>query len=217
MTPSKIASVAAAALMTLLAADVDHGAAASTAEAAVRGVDQILDDAGRRFRKAERFPDGKAKLALYREVETLASQAIDLDPDIAQAHFLYFAAKGRRLLDAGLMGSMFELSALRASLDRALELDPDHAHALATLGGILLDLPGFLGGDEEQALVHLARAVELNPTGPGTRLSYAKALIRSGNPGAAREHLTLAAHYAAVTRRGDVLREADQLLTENYD
>ena len=36
MTPSKIASVAAAALMTLLAADVDHGAAASTAEAAVR-------------------------------------------------------------------------------------------------------------------------------------------------------------------------------------
>ena len=89
-----------------------------------------------------------------------------------------------------------------------------HAHALAAKGGLLLDLPSFLGGDVGAARRHLERAVQLNPTGPTTHLSLARALNKQGLSAAAREHALLAAHYACVRRTRTVLAEAEEFLAE---
>jgi tetratricopeptide (TPR) repeat protein len=173
-------------------------------------------EADRHLRAAERHPltDSPEQLALYREAERLAEKAITLDPDSAEGHFIYFAARGRRLISEGGLAATLKMTSLNQHLTRALELNPDYAHALAAKGGILLDLPFYLGGDANEAERVLARAVHLNPKGPGTRITYAKALIRQGRKSDARENLNLAAHYACVTRRAEILAQATSLLDE---
>jgi hypothetical protein len=139
------------------------------------------------------------------------------DPNSADAHFLLFAARGRRILeDNGVpsVGELWTLKDLNKHLLRTLELDPAHADALAARGGLLLDLPRYLGGDIEAARWHLERAIAVNPTGPGTRLCLARALMRQGHTQQAREQALLAAHYACRKRTAMPLAEAEKLLAE---
>ncbi len=173
---------------------------------------RIVDRADRYLRMAEQHPEGQGRESAYRKAEELAEEALSSDPDCAHAHFLIFAARGRRVMEGSMASIVLELPSLNAHLDRALELDPRHARALAVKGGVLLDLPGFLGGDLKEAKRYLRRAVELNPTGPGTRVVLAKALIREGSRSAARKQLELAAHYACVRRDASALSAAGELL-----
>ena len=82
------------------------------------------------------------------------------------------------------------------------------------MGALLLDLPPLLGGNAEDARRYLEKAVALNPTGSGTRIALARALLRQGLRGPAIIHLQHAAHYACLTRRASVLAQADGLLTQ---
>jgi hypothetical protein len=139
------------------------------------------------------------------------------DPNSADAHFLLFAARGRRILEDNGVPSLSEfwtLKELNKHLLRTLELNPTHADALAARGGLLLDLPRYLGGDIESARWHLERAVAINPTGPGTRLCLARALMRQGHAQEARDQVLLAAHYACRKRTAMPLAEAEKLLAE---
>ncbi|MFT4569257.1 MAG: tetratricopeptide (TPR) repeat protein [Candidatus Binatia bacterium] len=176
----------------------------------------MATEADRYLRAAERHPkaDSPEQLRLYVKAEGLAEKAIALDENCATGHFIYFAARGRRLISEGGLAATLKMASLNRHLDRALELDPNYAHALAAKGGILLDLPFYLGGDAHEAERYLAHAVRLNPTGPGTRVTYAKALLRNGQETHARENLLRAAHYACVTRRAQVLAQATTLLDD---
>lgn len=177
---------------------------------------RLAADSERYLRAAERYPepDSPGQMRHYRKAESLAEKALELDDHNATAHFVYFAARGRRLISEGGIAATLKMTSLNAHLTTALELDPNYANALAAKGGILLDLPFYLGGDAEEAQRYLKKAVNLNPTGPGTRITYAKALIRTGQKEDARKHLTYAAHYACVTRRAEVLSQATTLLAE---
>jgi tetratricopeptide (TPR) repeat protein len=175
---------------------------------------RLTTEAERYLRAGERYAEGDAQLEQYARAEQLAERALKLAPDNPESNFIYFAARGRRLLATGSVVSALRAGTVTSYLTRAIELDPNYANALAAKGGILLDLPFYLGGNAKEALDYLSRAVTLNPTGPGTRITYAKALIRLGDPAAARENLTLAAHHACVTRRADVLATATTLLGE---
>ncbi len=176
-----------------------------------------IETARRYFRTAERAEPGSAtRRSYYLKVERLAESLVTDAPDIAEGHFLLFAARGRRLLDESGKPSprnFWKFSGLNKHLSRTLELDPSHAHALAAKGGLLLDLPPYLGGDVKAAQRHLERAIQLNPTGPGTRLTLARALVRQGLREPAREQALLAAHYACVRRKQTALRDAERLLT----
>jgi tetratricopeptide (TPR) repeat protein len=175
-----------------------------------------LELAMRQFRMAEHAgPGTPLRIASYMDAERMAEELVARDPTEAQAHFLLFAARGRRLVEESgrpTIGNFWKFAGLGKHLKRTLELDPRHANALAAKGGMLLDLPGFLGGDVEAARGYLEDALELNPTGPGTRLTLARALARQGLDGPAREQALLAAHYACLRRRQSTLREAEQLL-----
>jgi hypothetical protein len=175
-----------------------------------------LETAARYFRTAERSEPGSAvRRSYYLKVERLAESLVTDAPDIAEGHFLLFAARGRRLLDESGKPSpsnFWKFSGLNKHLSRTLELDPSHAHALAAKGGLLLDLPSYLGGDVKAAQRHLERAVQLNPTGANTRLTLARALVRQGLRQPARDQALLAAHYACLRRKQGALRDAERLL-----
>ncbi len=170
--------------------------------------------AARCLRAAESRNDDETTRALYRRAQDLAARALQENPNSAQANFVFFAARGRILLAEGPLKNLIQLHNIDGYLDRALELDPTYAHALAAKGGLLLDLPFYLGGDPRLAEQILRRAVELNPTGPGTRLGLARALLRNGDPSGARQQLMHAGHYACMERRAKTLSEVRQLISE---
>lgn len=104
-----------------------------------------------------------------------AARAVELLPENADARFVLFAAKGRVAQMGGLASAALALSSLNSELDEVLRLDPDHADALAARGGMLMKLPRLMGGNTTKGIEHLERAVEINPTGAGTRLELAEA------------------------------------------
>lgn len=115
-----------------------------------------------------------AKLEHYRRGLDLAKRAVEIDDSSANAHFAYFANWGRILQMDGWFKNAFHLPALLDRLDRTLELDPDHPDALASRAGLYLQLPGFLGGDEDKGEPMLRRAIALDPDMAGGRLELAK-------------------------------------------
>jgi len=165
------------------------------------------------IRAAELCDSVQLKDRLYREAEELAREVLLENPGEADAHFLLFASAGGRAMAKGPgLSTVLQMSPLRRHLDAALEINPQHAHALSVKGGILLGLPRLLGGNLDKALAYLKRAVELNPTGANTRLSLARALLKKGDRNGAKLNAQLAGHYASLTKRTPVLVAADKLL-----
>lgn len=175
---------------------------------------QLATRADSNLRAGElRSPDDRA-LEFYREAADLAERALERDTDHARAHFLYFAARGRLLIASGPYRNVLALLRLRKHLERSLELDPHDADALAARGAMLMELPGYLGGDKKEGERLLRSAVVANPVGPATRLMFAKALVVNGDLLAAREELELVSYYACRQWRYRVLRDAEDLLLE---
>jgi tetratricopeptide (TPR) repeat protein len=75
----------------------------------------------------------------------------------------------------------------QADLKKVTELEPNFARAHRGLGQMSLDR-----GQIEDAKRELARAIELDPKLTGVRIYYASALLRSGEPQRAIEHLRFA-------------------------
>lgn len=187
-----------------------HAAAMSAPE-----LDPDAIEAERALRAAELRASDDVAMSLYRRASQSAEAALARNPDSPSANFVYFAAQGRLLLADGLAKNLFTLRNLdRNYLDRAIELDPRYANALAAKGGVLLDLPPLIGGDPAEGLKLLRLANQLNPGGVGTRVSLAKALARNGNVEEARREARLAAHHACVQGRRKALDEAAGLLNE---
>ncbi|MFN2376496.1 MAG: hypothetical protein ABR538_08155 [Candidatus Binatia bacterium] len=183
-------------------------AAASESDPEVMHADRLL-------RAAElRETDTKA-MDMYRQASRTAEKVLARNPDSPTANFVYFAATGRLLLADGLTRNLLALRSLdREHLDRAIELNPGYANALAAKGGVLLDLPVLIGGDPEAGLELLRRANALNPGGVGTRVSLAKALARNGDVEEARRQARRAAHLACIQGRRKALDAATELLAE---
>ncbi len=178
-------------------------------------LDQGVLKAERTLRAAEMRPYDDTAVAFYRQAIKEAEAALVRNPNSAGANFVYFAARGRILLADGLTRNILELRELdRKHLDRAIELDPDYFNAIAAKGGVLLDLPRLLGGDPSEGLRLLKRAHQLNPGGPGTRVSLAKALARNGDLEEAKKQVRIAAHHACIQGRRKTLDDAVALSEE---
>jgi tetratricopeptide (TPR) repeat protein len=188
----------------------------ATVPASAGELDQGVLSAERTLRAAElrRSIDSTA-LSLYHQASKQAEAALGRNPDSAGANFVYFAATGRILIADGATKNLFTLRNLdKQYLDKAIRLDPGYANALAAKGGVLLELPSMLGGDSEEGLRLLRRATELNPGGPGTRISLARALAEDGKVEEARKEARRAAHLSCIQGRYKSLEEASALLDE---
>lgn len=130
--------------------------------------------------------------AVQREIllaaATRSEQLQGLDPSNANAFYLHALALGRygqnlsvaRALAQGLG------SKVRASLDKALALEPEHADAHIALGTFhaeVIDKVGATigkltyGARRDDAITHFQRALALNPESAIARIEYANALV----------------------------------------
>jgi tetratricopeptide (TPR) repeat protein len=127
--------------------------------------------------------------AAFEEGAKAARQAIDLQDQNAHAHYLYAANLGSAAQLTGLMASALTVQDLKQHIDRALSLNPRHAPAMHMKGMMLEELPWFLGGDAEGALVYLQRSVAGDPNDMHARLDLAKAYLKRKDTTAARKEL----------------------------
>lgn len=143
-------------------------------------------------------PDSE-KADLFRRATELARKAIRLDAANPEAHLQLAHAMGRHAQVIGILEALNEGSApqVRDAVQEALRLDPDMAAAhlsLAAWHAGAVSTAGFLAGllygaNEEDALAHFERALELAPHEKVVLLEYALGLLSLdviGNRGKAR-------------------------------
>jgi len=166
------------------------------------------------------FETSKRK-ASYEEGARVAHQAIELQEQNANAHYLYAANLGSAAQLNGMMASALNVQTLKHHVNRALELNPDHAPALHMMGMMLEKLPWFLGGDADGALTYLRRAVVVDPGYAHARLDLARAYVKRKDPDAARRELEIIlqqplsfdASVSTRRRRKEALQLRDSLRT----
>jgi hypothetical protein len=114
---------------------------------------------------------------LLREGLRLAEDAVAADDNDAAAHFAVFCNLGKLLRSSGIgLGIVSDVRRVRRQIDRALELAPLDPDLLAAKGGLLYNLPSFLGGDEAEATQLFIRAFIADPSNLTTRAYLEKAL-----------------------------------------
>lgn len=136
----------------------------------------------RSLQRGEDATDAGAKRAAYDEGLALARQAARLDEGNADAHFAIFGNEGRLMLLDGVTPNPISLLRVNRELERALELNPNHADALAARGGLYRQLPWALGGSLSRAEECLTRAIAADPDAVGARIELAATYRDMGEP-----------------------------------
>ncbi len=155
-------------------------------------------------------PDTTRKLALFQEVVTRCEERQSMQPDDLNAWYFHAYALGRysqgisiaKALAEGLGGK------IKASLERALELEPNHADAHIALGtwhAEIIDKVGSLvggltyGARKDAGEKHFRRALELNPDSAIARTECANGLVMMFGKSRVREAEKLWAEAVACT------------------
>ena len=172
--------------------------------------EQALDN----LRRGEDLTDKQQKLATYEKGLELASRAVALDEENADAHFAVFGNKGRILLLEGVGANPISLLQVNGDLERALELNPNHADALTAKGGLYRQLPWVLGGSLSVAETCLTKAIALDPEAVSARIELAETYRDMGQPERGLPLLQTAASIAEQQGKKRQLSEARTLLRE---
>jgi tetratricopeptide (TPR) repeat protein len=125
---------------------------------------------------AERASENAKESILARGL-ALAETAVETDDTDAKAHLAVFCNLGRQMQLQGLnLGSLAGVRRLRKEIDRALALAPNSPDVLTAKGAFLAELPGFLGGDLDEAEHLLRRAIAADRGFAHAHLSLAEVL-----------------------------------------
>ena len=134
------------------------------------------------------------RIAAYEQGRFYAEQALYLEEANAGAHFLYAANLGNASQLKGHAYGALKINDILKHVRRAVEIKPDHAPALQMLGGLLAELPWFLGGDMNAAQEYLKKAIKSDGNYTNARIILAKLLIKQGKINTAREQLLEVVH-----------------------
>ena len=169
----------------------------------------------------ERGRDEARRIAAYEEGARLAHQAIELRENLANAHFYYAANLGSAAQLQGLVASALNIFELKAHVRRTLELQADHAPALHMMGMMLEELPWFLGGDSEEAVGYLEKAVAAKEDYMQARLDLAKLYLKREKKDEAIQQLRIVAHQRPSSKINAWAQryrpEAEELLQKNKE
>jgi tetratricopeptide (TPR) repeat protein len=130
------------------------------------------------------------KLAAYDRGRELGKRAVELAPRDEDAHLWYAINTGRWGQVKGVLRSLFLLSTVRAEIETILELNPQSARGRALAGNVLMEVPGFAGGDKAKAENQFRRGIEHDPHFTSLRVDLARLLIAAGRYDEARRELT---------------------------
>lgn len=152
---------------------------------------------------------------LYEAAAAHAREAIAAAPDEAEAHFELGRALGRLAQFKGILQSLNLAAEVKSSLERAIELKPDHSGAHHALALWHLEVPWIAGGRSAQVRPLFDRAIEIDPSAITHRVDYGEALIRLGDKDAAKALLEAALSLPALTAQDQQDHEkARQLLAD---
>lgn len=135
------------------------------------------------------YTDVEKRRTAYESGARTAKRALELQNANAEAHYLYAANLGSAAHLKGMMASVLTIQDLKYHVNRALELQKDHAPSLHMMGRMLDELPWVMGGDSQAALGYLQRAVAVDPSYTHARLDLAKAYLKRNDVASARREL----------------------------
>lgn len=159
--------------------------------------------------------DRAERLNHFKKGEELARQAIAADDKNANAHFALFCNLGEaKRIDGESVQALVNLGTLMSELDRTIELDPNHADALAAKGTLLVKLPKVFGGDTRKGETMLRRVLELDPNAFTSRLSLAQVCQASSRHDEAVTLTNRALEIAKNAKQPEKVAEAEKVLTE---
>lgn len=162
--------------------------------------------------------DEEKRQRAYQEGAKAAQHAFELQDSNAQAHFLYAANLGSAERIKGLTNAAMKVQEIKQHVARAIELDPTHAQALQMMGGLFMELPWFLGGDEKKAQEYLERAIAADGNFTNARMLLAKLYKKQDRIEEAKKQLEAVIHtehpHYAYTWVRKFKPEAEKLLNE---
>ena len=136
-----------------------------------------------------RATTAEAKLAAYDRGREVGRRAVELAPKNHDAHLWYAINTARWGETKGVLRSLFLLPTIRQELEILLELDPRSVRAHILAGNVLLEVPGFAGGDRVKAEEHLKKALEIDPRFTNARVDLARVYIADARYADARREL----------------------------
>lgn len=129
----------------------------------------------------------KNKLALFMEVAERAEAQVAKEPDNANAHYMMAFALGRYSQGISVAKALSQGlgSKVKAALERAITLQPEHADAHIALGAFhaeVIDKVGSLlgrtqGASKDTGLSMFKTALKLNPTSAIAMVEYANGMV----------------------------------------
>jgi tetratricopeptide (TPR) repeat protein len=162
--------------------------------------------------------DETKRIEAYEAGAKAAKQAYEIDDSNADAHFFYAVNLGSAALLKSVVNVVMVVKEVKHCVLHAIELNPKHAPSLQMMGGLLIELPWFLGGDEKQGQAYLERAIAADGNYTKARILVAKLYRKQGRiaDAAAQLDAVLRAdrpHYRYTWER-TYKPEAERLLKE---
>ncbi|MBI4376679.1 MAG: glycerate kinase [Elusimicrobia bacterium] len=115
------------------------------------------------IKMGEKKEKERERLEFFGKAERAARRAAALDPKSAEARFTLAIALGRSGQTQGMLKSLFLIGSIKEELRAVLELDPKHAGAHHATAQMLMQIPGFAGGDKKKAVLEFEKALALAP------------------------------------------------------
>ena len=125
---------------------------------------------------------GKARKQAFEALVKEADATVSAHPDSADAHIWAGIVYSTYAGEVSMFSAGKQVKRARAELEEAIEIDPTamHGSAFTSLGALLYQIPGFMGGDDEEAEGLLKKGIELNPDGIDSNYFYGTFLIDQG-------------------------------------
>jgi len=178
---------------------------------AEESVQALTSQAMEECQKGRRAKDPDIRSGHFDRGRALAEKAVALDSQSADAHFALFCSIGERMRANGeVFFSVFEYGSMMDALDQTLALNPKHLDALSSKGTILIEVPGFLGGDDEKGEVMLRQVIKEEPESINARMVVARQCAERGEHQEAYELSKRALELAKQQQRDDLLPEAEE-------
>jgi tetratricopeptide (TPR) repeat protein len=159
---------------------------------------------------------------MYTEATAIARKAVAANPDDTWGHFQYAAANGKRLLLLGKQEQINASKAVRAEIDKALELDPTNHLAYHALGrwhrrmdeiggakrffGNLIYKGSIPKGSYAESEKALRKAIELHPEYANHYLELGRTLVALKKYDEAAECFQKCIDLPKTTSKDDVLK-----------
>lgn len=165
--------------------------------------------------------EGKARKQAFKALTVEADQLVQALPEQADAHIWAGIVYSTYAGEVSMFSAGKQVKRARAELARALEINPEamHGSAYTSLGALLYQIPGFMGGDDEEAETLLLKGLSLNPDGIDANYFYASFLIDQHRDDEARPYLEKALQapdrpgrpVADAGRRAEVLKALKEI------